>query len=90
MINIEPAKSQHIEDLLSLNDLVQKQHADSLPEIFKYPVDSLALKEEYLSNIFSDDHYIYVALINEKVIGYLWAEHIRRNEYSGQVFLERY
>ncbi len=32
-------------------------------------------------------HYIYVALINEKVTGYLWAEHIRRNEtpltYSG-------
>ncbi len=68
MIYIEPAKSQHIEDLLSLNDLVQKKHVDSLPEIFKYPVDSMALKEEFLSNKLSDDHYETSAQLLRSVI----------------------
>jgi len=80
MVNIVKANAAHVDSLVHLNTLVQKIHYEAHPDIFKYPIGVKAAKKEFLSNIEDDDHHIYIAILGRDVVGYIWAQHIKRPE----------
>ena len=51
MTAIIEAKNQHVDDLIRLNDQVQKIHAEQYPDIFKYPVEEASLSKLFASKI---------------------------------------
>lgn len=80
MIKIVSAENIHVDDLVLLNTIVQKLHAEKYPKIFKYPLDVQSVKEDFLSKILRDDHFIYIALADGKAVGYIWSQYIKRPE----------
>jgi len=79
-MDIIAAQNTHIDELVRLNALVQEIHSERYPGIFKYPIDFQSVKEEFQSNISNEDHFIYIALANNDVVGYIWAQHMKRPE----------
>jgi len=78
MVKIVTAKEQHIPRLAELNLLVQQLHADKYPEIFKYPVQTSVLKDEFTSLINKPDYFIFVALDGIEVVGYVLVQYFKR------------
>ncbi len=80
MINIIPAKKEHINELVLLNSEVQEIHSRTYPHIFKYPIDTSLVRDEFLSNISDSNQLIYVAVKENSIVGYIWSQYIERPE----------
>ena len=79
---ISPAEPRHLNELIILNGVIQEIHAREYPGIFKFPIDENAVKNDFLAAIESNDHLVFVAEIDQDVVAYIWAQHIKRPESS--------
>jgi len=80
MIKVMLANNNHIDDLVLLNAEVQEMHSKKYPLIFKYPIDSSLVKDDFITKLANKHHLIYVALKGQMVVGYIWAQYIERAE----------
>ena len=80
MMTVTIATSEHVPAIVLLNDQVQKLHAEVHPQVFKYPVDHSVLQDQFEEMIASPEHVVVVAVVDEQVVGYVWAQSIKRAE----------
>lgn len=79
-MEIEKAQIEHIDELILLNDEVQKIHLNLFPSFFK-STDKNELKEFFAKWLTQNDVKGFVALEDKKIIGYLFCRIVRREPY---------
>jgi len=68
------AKPEHIDELIRLNDFIQKQHAEGDPAQFRYPLDKEKVRRFFSRVLDADNNHIFLAIENKKAGGYVWFE----------------
>ncbi|MEH6402026.1 MAG: GNAT family N-acetyltransferase [Sneathiella sp.] len=74
-VKFHDANSEHIADLIRLNDCIQKQHADGDPEHFRYPLDTEKVRRFFSRVLEAEDNRIFLAFVDGIAVGYVWFEH---------------
>jgi len=71
---IRPATNSDIDDLVLLNDQIQRLHAEQYPDEFRYPVDRGEIRDFFEGLLSSDNNTVIVACDESRTIGYLYYE----------------
>jgi GNAT superfamily N-acetyltransferase len=79
-MKILKAKLEHVGEIVLLNVAGQKIHAEHHPEVFKYPTDAAEMKKFFRDIISADDNFIFLAMISDQAVGYVWGTILRRPE----------
>jgi ribosomal protein S18 acetylase RimI-like enzyme len=79
-MEILKAKSEHVSEIVLLNDAVQKMHAEQHPEVFKYPTNFEEMEKFFRDIISTEDNFIFLAKISDQPVGYVWGAILRKPE----------
>lgn len=73
-MEIRKVTKDDIKAVVSLNDTVQRIHAEAHPHIFKYPTDSSELELFFSQLVDREDDILLIALTESgAAVGYVWA-----------------
>ncbi|MEZ5551016.1 MAG: GNAT family N-acetyltransferase [Pseudomonadales bacterium] len=89
-MNIRIATVTDLNDLVRLNDQIQRQHAEQYPEEFKYPANSKEVAKFFATLIESDTDTVLVASNETGVYAYLYYEIQRIPENTFKYAKSRY
>ena len=81
-MKIAPAAPEDAEIIAALNAAVQKIHAEAWPKIFKPVSDNNSTVSLFVDLLADSDNRFYLASLDEKPVGYIWARIERREETS--------
>ena len=71
-MEIRRATLEEAELLVTLNDPVQKMHAEEHPHFFKYPVDQAGMAKLFRDELASEQNAFYIAWEDDQPLGYIW------------------
>ena len=71
---IRLAKHSDLDDLIRLNDQIQRQHAEQYPEEFRYPADPNGVRDFFVSLLDSENNTVIVACESDRTVAYLYYE----------------
>lgn len=81
-MKIIKASKSEIQDIVKLNDFVQKIHCEAHPDIFK-PTGNDSEVEEFFEKILKQEtNHLFVAYQNEIAVGYAWAALDTRPDFA--------
>jgi diamine N-acetyltransferase len=71
-VEIRPATRADLEDLISLNGLVQDIHARIRPDLFRSDWSRAELREFWRARLTSSPGEIAIAVLGDRTVGYIW------------------
>ena len=75
MIEIRKANGDDLEVLTELNKEVQLLHAEAFPNLFKKTPKHSDVIDFFTKLLASEKNYIYVALNESQIVGYIWCQY---------------
>jgi len=80
-MEIRRATQAHVPAIASLNNTVQRMHAEEHPHIFKYPTDPAEMEAFFAQKVDQEGNLVFVAVPEDgEIAGYIWAAIEYRSE----------
>lgn len=73
-MNIRRAIDSDLDDLVLLNDQIQRLHAEQYPDEFRYPTDPGDVRDFFIGLLNSEHNIVVVACEENRTVGYLYYE----------------
>lgn len=73
-LELRPATSSDIPEIIRLNAIIQQQHAQAYPDTFQYPVKKNHMMKYFKKFLKQENHDIILAFMDEIAVGYMWFE----------------
>ena len=79
-MEIRKAKPEQAGEIASLNEAVQKMHAEHHPGVFKYPADAEEMERFFRDRMSDEDSFVFIARVSGQAVGYVWCTIERKPE----------
>ena len=73
-MEVQRATQAHVPGIASLNNTVQRMHAEEHPHIFKYPTDPSEVEAFFSGRVDCEGNFVFVTVTEGgEIAGYIWA-----------------